>query len=230
MGGFIPLPLKSHDGRALPHTFYEGESAGLLVVLPGLHYGPEGPALYHLAKQLRGSGWDTLGLTYGFQAAMAFPWTDHAGETLAECRAALREVLGRRAYARVGVVGKSLGTILLVQLCTQGLVPETAGVAHLTPPLGNPAFDEAFQETRQPAYIAIGTRDSFYAEESVRGVSGRPATFVRVLEGADHGLDVRDDLTATLRVVGQVVEDATAFFLTGRVPGLEMSQLPISNL
>ena len=36
MGGFIPLPLKSHDGLALPHTFYEGESAGLLVVLPGL--------------------------------------------------------------------------------------------------------------------------------------------------------------------------------------------------
>jgi len=220
VGGFHPLPLKTHDGRALPHTFYEGESAGLLVVLPGLHYGPDGPALYHLAKQLQGSGWDTLGLMYGFQAAMAFPWTDHAGETLTECGAALGEVLGRRAYSRVGIVGKSLGTILLVQLCIQGLVPDSARVAHLTPPLGNPAFDAAFRETRQPAYIAIGTRDSFYSEESLRAVAGRRATYVRILEGADHGLDVSRDLAATLRVVGQVVEDTTAFFLTGQVPGL----------
>jgi predicted alpha/beta-hydrolase family hydrolase len=221
VGGFLPLPLKTHAGRALPHTFYEGEGAGLLVVLPGLHYGPEGPVLYHLAKQLQRSGWDTLGLTYGFQAAMAFPWTDHAGETLAECRAALSEVLGRRAYERVGIVAKSLGTILLVQLCAQGVVPEAAGVAHLTPPVGNPAFDAAFRETRQPAYIAIGTRDSFFNEEAVRAVADRPVTYVRILEGADHGLDVNGDLTATLRVVGKVVEDTAAFFLTGQVPGLE---------
>jgi hypothetical protein len=44
---------------------------------------------------------------------------------------------------------------------------------------------------------------------------------MRILEGADHGLDVSGDLNATLRVVGQVVEDAASFFLTGRVPGLE---------
>jgi alpha/beta superfamily hydrolase len=221
MGGFLPLPLVTQDGRPLPHTFYEGDGAGLLVVLPGLHYGPDGPVLYHLAKQLQGSGWDTLGLTYGFQAAMAFPWTDHAGETLAECGAALGQVLGRRAYSRVGIVGKSLGTILLVQLCTQGLVPDSAWVAHLTPPLGNPAFDAAFRETRQPAYIAIGTRDTFYDEAAVRAVAGMRPAYVRILDGADHGLDVSGDLAATLRVVGQVVEDTTAFFLTGRVPGLE---------
>ena len=230
MGGFQSLPLKTHDGRALPHTFYEGESAGLLVVLPGLHYGPDGPVLYHLAKQLQGSGWDTLGLTYGFQAAMAFPWTDHAGETLAECGAALGQVLGRRAYPRVGIVGKSLGTILLVQLCLQGIIPDSVCVAHLTPPVGNPAFDAAFRETRQPAYLAIGTRDSFYDEAVLRSAIGNRPAYLRILEGADHGLDVTDDLSATLRAVGQVVEDATAFFLTGRGPGLETSQAPISNL
>jgi hypothetical protein len=158
---------------------------------------------------------------YGFQAAMAFPWTDYAGETLSECGAALGEVLVRRAYSRVGIVGKSLGTILLVQLCTQGLVPDSAWVAHLTPPLGNPAFDAAFRETRQPAYIAIGTRDTFYDEAAVRAVAGMRPAYVRILDGADHGLDVGGDLAATLRVVGQVVEDTTAFFLTGRVPGLE---------
>jgi hypothetical protein len=223
VGGFLPLPLKTHDGRALPHTFFEGEGAGLLVVLPGLHYGPDGPALYHLAKQLQAAQWDILGLTYGFQAAMAFPWTDHAGETLSECGAALRHVLGRRAYPRVGIVGKSLGTILLVQLCLQGIVPDSTRVAHLTPPIGNPAFDAAFAETRQPAYLAIGTRDSFYDEAALRTATAKRPTYLRILEGADHGLDVAGDLSATLRAVGQVVEDTTSFFLTGSIPGLELA-------
>jgi hypothetical protein len=34
-------------------------------------------------------------------------------------------------------------------------------------------------------------------------------------------LDVPGDLAATLRVVGQVVEDAATFFLTGSIPALE---------
>ena len=223
MGRFQPLPLMTHDGRPLPHTFYEGEAAGLLVVFPGLHYGPNGPVLYHLAKRLQEAGWDTLGLTYGFQTAMAYPWTDHAGEALSECRAALGEALGRRGYPRVGIAGKSLGTMLLVQLCSQGAVPATACVAHLTPPVGNPAFDAAFIETPQPAYIAIGTRDSFYDEAALAAVAGKRPAYIRTLEGADHGLDVSGDLPATLRVVGQVVEDTSALFLTGKVPGLAAS-------
>jgi predicted alpha/beta-hydrolase family hydrolase len=210
----------------LPHTFYEGEGAGLLVVLPGLRYGPDGPVLYHLAKRLQGAGWDTLGLTYGFQAAMAFPWTDHAAETLSECAAAFGEALARRAYPRLGVAAKSLGTILLVQMCSQGVVPDGAHMAYLTPPLGNPIFDSALGETLQPAYLAIGTRDSFYDAAAVEAAAGRPRTYVRVLEGADHGLDVAGDLAATLRVVGQVVEDAAGFFLTGNVPGLSPPSPP----
>jgi hypothetical protein len=176
--------------------------------------------LYLLSKQLQGAGWDSLGLTYGFQAAMTFPWTDHAGETISECGAALGEALRHRAYPRVGIVGKSLGTIVLVQLCLQGVIPDAAHAAYLTPPIGNPAFDPGFLETRQPAYIAIGTRDSFYDGVAVRNLASQRPSYLRVLPGADHGLDVSGDLAATLRVVSQVVEDAAAFFLTGKVPGL----------
>ena len=178
MGRFAPLPLRMHDGRPLPHTFFEGDGAGLLIIFPGLHYGPEGPLLYHLSKQLQGSGGDTL-------------------------------------------FGKSLGTIVLVQLCSGGVVPDKALVAQLTPPIGSPQFDSAFAATRQPTYIAIGTADSFYSEPALAELQARRPVLVRVVKGADHGMDVAGDLTASLRAVGQVVEDTAAFFLTGKIPGLE---------
>lgn len=126
MSGFVVLPLKAHDGRPLPHTFFEAHGEGVLVVLPGLHYGPDGPVLYLIGKRLQAAGWDTLGLTYGFQSAMAFPWNEHIAEILSECAEAVRLALSRRDYPRLGFVGKSLGSIVLVQLCSQGVVPATA--------------------------------------------------------------------------------------------------------
>jgi|SRR3990170_3857618 len=221
MSRFIPLPLKTHDGHPLPHTFFEGEGAGLLIVLPGLHYGSDGPVLYHLAKRLQTSGWDTLGLMYGFQASVAFPWTDHVAQILAECEAAAREAMGRRDYPRLGFVGKSLGSLVLVQLCARGVVPDRANVAYLTPPIGNPLFDSTFAATRQPAYVAMGTADSFYSDQALAELRAQRPVLVRIVEGADHGLDVPEDLAATLRAVGVVVEDMAAFFLTGEIPGLE---------
>jgi len=221
MGRFAPLPLRMHDGCPLPHTFFEGDGAGLLVVFPGLHYGPDGPLLYHLSKRLQGAGWDMLGLMYGFQAAMTFPWTDHVPEILEEGTAAAREAMNRRAYPRLAFVGKSLGSIVLVQLCSSGVVPDKAFVAYLTPPIGSPQFDSAFAATRQPAYIAIGTDDSFYNEPALGELQARRPVLVRAVKGADHGMDVAGDLAASLRAVGQVVEDTAAFFLTGKIPGLK---------
>ena len=220
MSRFAPLPLKMHDGRPLPHTFFEGDGAGLLIIFPGLHYGPEGPLHYHLSKRLQTSGWDTLGLTYGFQAKMAFPWTDHVPEILEEGKSAIREAMNRKAYPRLAFVGKSLGSIVLVQLCSDGVVPDKALVAHLTPPIGSPQFDSAFASTRQPTYLAIGKEDSFYSEPALADLQAHRPVVIRAVEGADHGMDVAGDLPASLRAVGQVVEDMTAFFLTGKISGL----------
>jgi alpha/beta superfamily hydrolase len=209
-----------HDGNPLPHTFFEGDGVGLMVILPGLHYGPDGPVLYHLAKRVQEAGWDTLGLTYGFQTSAATAWAEHYAECLEECRAALQEAMGQHRYPQTGIVGKSLGSMVLAQLCAGGSVPEATRLAYLTPPINNPAFASAFAETRHPAYLAIGTRDSFYDAPSLEALSTRRPALVRVLEGADHGLDVPRDLSGTLSVVGQVVEDVSSFFLTGEIRGL----------
>jgi hypothetical protein len=226
MSRFIPLPLKTHEGRPLPHTFFEGDGSGLLIVLPGLHYGPDGPVLYHLAKRIQNSGWDTLSLTYGFQASMTFPWTEHVAETMAETTAAVREGIAHRRYPRLGIVGKSLGCIVLVQLCSQGVVPPEALAAYLTPPVGNPMFDSAFAATRQPAYIAIGTADSFYSDTALAGLQERRPALVRVVQGADHGIDVGGLQPRSRRQAGRGPRRA---FLTGEV-GADRTTWPLSRL
>jgi hypothetical protein len=57
------------DGEPLSYRLYRmaEDPSGLVVLLPGVHYGPDGPLLFYPAAALREMGWDTLQLTYRFQ-------------------------------------------------------------------------------------------------------------------------------------------------------------------
>ena len=68
----------------------EDEPSGLLVTLPGNHYGVDGPMLYYPSELLRNAGWDTLALTYGFQTAGIEFSHEAAPGVLQECQAALQ--------------------------------------------------------------------------------------------------------------------------------------------
>lgn len=206
----------------MPHTFYRQESApgGLLIVLPGLHYGPDGPLNYHVSHGLRAKEWDTLGLTYGFQAAVKSGYMESWLTTLDECRDAIRHSVECRPYPIVAVVGKSLGSSLLATLGAEMPELATARLAHHTPPLGMPSIDDLLATARQPMYLALGTADNFYDPSRLSALRARRPMLVRVIEGADHGMDVPGDLQATMRAVRQVVEDTLSFVLTGTVDGL----------
>lgn len=222
MGSFSHLPLMSAEGQPLPHTFYRQDSAprGLLIVLPGLHYGPDGPLNYHVVHGLRAEGWDTLGLTYGFQAAVKSGYAENWIPMLEECRQAIRTAVDHRPYPIVAVVGKSLGSSVLSALAIEMEELAAARLAHHTPPLGMPSIDDNLAASRQAMYLALGTVDNFYDPDRLADLRARRPMLIRVVEGADHGMDVPGDLEATLRAVRQVVEDTLSFALTGAVPEL----------
>jgi predicted alpha/beta-hydrolase family hydrolase len=222
MGEFAILPLESQDHRPLPHSFYrqEEQPRGLVIVLPGLHYGLDGPLNYHVVHRLRERGWDSLGLMYGFQAAMRSGFAERWGETLEECRQAIRTATAARAYPSLGVVGKSLGSSLLAFLATDLAELRQARLAHHTPPLAMPGVEDHLADAAQPMYLAIGSADRFYDRDRLDSLQRRRPMLIRVVEGADHGMDVPGDLEATLHGVRQVVEDTVAFFLDEAIPDL----------
>lgn len=222
MGEFASLPLETADGNVLPHTYYRQDSdpAGLVIILPGAHYGFDGPLNYHLIHRLRERGWDSLGLMYGFQAAMKGGFAENWLPTLQECRQAIRVSTAARPYPLLTVVGKSLGSSLLAVLATDMDELQAARLAHHTPPLAMPSLPEQLAAATQPMYLALGSVDRFYDPDQIEALKASRPILVRVVEGADHGMDVPGDLEATMRAVQLVVEDTLSFALTGTVEGL----------
>ena len=173
------LDLQTADGRPLIHKFYRQSeaAAGLLIVFPGNHYGVDGPLLYYPCELLRDQGWDTLAVSYGFQTAGKGPFEDGLDVLLAECKSAAQAALNIRDYPRLGLVGKSLGAAVVAHLCANEPGFSEARAGYLTPALGTPFFDPLFLDTRQSAFVAVGTEG--INRERVQGSRGVAHFFSR---------------------------------------------------
>ena len=212
MSELVQLPARAADGRPLPHRYFRhpGGAEALLVTLPGRMYGVDGALLFYPSLLLARRGWDTLGLTYGFQTSpeAALPDVPALAD---ECLGTLRAALQGRAYTRIGLVGKSLGASVAARLCVAAPEVAAARVAFLTPLLGTPLFDPDFTRTAQPACLVTGTADSVFDEQALHALAAaRPFRLVRV-EGGDHSLIVGDGLGASLRALETALSEVLDF-------------------
>lgn len=215
MSALTQLDLKTADGRRLMHKFYRRKNpAGLLVTFPGAHYMIDAPLLYYSALALGRLGWDTMALSYGFQTA-GEPFSPAAiADLLSECRAALEHVLSLRPYARLGLLGKSLGALVAAFLCGEMAELAAARTVYLTPPLGETPFAETLEGTRQPALVVIGSEDRYFDQDALDALSAQAGVTLRIVAGADHSMNIPGDLRASLAAVGEVAEQAVAFLTT----------------
>lgn len=172
----------------------------------------DAPLLYYPCEMLQASNWDTLALSYGFQAAGGALTDEALPGLIQESTAAVRAALAGRSYPRLALLGKSLGAGLVAYLCGAEPGLAQARAAYLTPALGTPLFDPLLTRTSQPSLLAIGTADRFFDQEVLDTLrSARPFELVLV-DRADHSMDVPGDLVASLTALRQVVA-ATVEFL-----------------
>lgn len=206
------LDLKSSDGRPLVHKYYQHlePAKGLLVMLPGNHYGVDGPLLYYPSDLLCNRGWDTLAITYGFQSRGEDFSAGIIAEILLECETALCTCLKEKEYGLIGLIGKSLGALIIAQLCNSVDELASAKAVYLTPPINTPFFGQLFLQTSQPAHIGIGTGDRFFTKEVLEKLQSEREFGLTLIENADHSMNIDGDIEATFggmkRLVREVVE------------------------
>jgi alpha/beta superfamily hydrolase len=206
------LPLTAADGRPLVHTFWsQDEPEGLAVFLPGNHYGMDAPLLYYPSLILRQRNWDTLSLTYGYQSAGREFSPEEIHDLVEEVGRAWKWVSGQRNYGRLALLGKSLGALLAVDLCVEEVIPPGASLVLLTPPLGNAFFRQLFLGAPQRTFLAIGNQDRFYDKAALDELRSEKEFTLCLVEGADHSMNVGDQLEASLDAVQRVTQAAMDF-------------------
>jgi predicted alpha/beta-hydrolase family hydrolase len=203
----------------VPNTFtqQEGETDHLGILLPGRGYTHQMPLLYYSSFLLSASGADVLGIDYSYSNRPDYAAASSEEQMhwlIADVTSACRVALGNRNYSRVTLAAKSLGTMVAAYLLTQDFLPADTQTIWFTPVLGHEAFTqqvEQLRSRRRPSLIVIGTGDPYYDPDRLAHFAAATGGETLVIEGADHSMEMKGDLYASLDAMEQVMRGVETF-------------------
>jgi predicted alpha/beta-hydrolase family hydrolase len=210
------LTIQGYRDEAVPNRFLRPESAidQLAVLLPGLGYTLDMPLFYYAENLLLERGWDVLRVEYAYNTRPEFqtlPKQERDRWLLADATAAWRAGLTQRTYARVVLIGKSLGTLAMGHLLTTADPPPNAGAVWLTPLLSNERLRQQIQQYGGPSLFVIGTADPHFDPVVLEQMQVATVGEAVVVRNADHGMDIPGDPIASVRALERVVEALSRF-------------------
>jgi predicted alpha/beta hydrolase family esterase len=203
MVSFKSLAISDYHGAPLSNTFMQQKQAArqLGIVLPGMGYTAHMPVLYYPTRLLTNRGADVLCVEYNYYRKPAF----------ADAAAALEAGLAQRAYERIVLVGKSLGTLAMGHLITTDARLAQAPCIWLTPIVRNETLRQQITQAKPHSLFVIGTADSHYDPGSLAAAVEATRGQRLVIEGADHSLEIAGSISESIRAMEQVVQAVTAF-------------------
>lgn len=216
MISFKSLTILDYHGEPLSNTFMQQEHATqqLAIVLPGQGYTAHMPVLYYPTSLLVNRGADVLCVEYDYYRKPAFgkvSGIERSRWLFADTEAALEAGLAQRAYERIVLVGKSLGTLAMGHLITTDTRLAQSLCIWLTPLVRNATLRQQIAQARPRSLFVIGTADSHYDTAGFAEVVEVTNGHSLVIEGANHSLEIANNILESLRAMEQVVQAMETF-------------------
>ena len=214
---FQTLEIIGHKEKPVPNTLLRQtqSTSHAAIVLPGLGYTAQMPLLYYVAELLLARNADVLQVNYNYLDA--FHGLDRATQRqwlIADSVAAYRALCAQRPYTHLTLVGKSLGTQAMAHLLTTQTFPAHTSALWLTPVLTNPTVRGQIAAFPGPSLVVIGTADSFYNPALLAEFSETPTRKFVIVEDADHGMSVGDDVFRSIQALETTMRAIAAFLDT----------------
>ncbi|MBN2083906.1 MAG: hypothetical protein JW748_01690 [Anaerolineales bacterium] len=210
----IPIEALGYGGQPVPASMivHPGATDRLGIILPGYRHTVDRPDLHYAGLILQAKNADVLRIEYSYSKTdfMSLPDPERAERLSADVRAACAAGLKQRAYRKITLVGKSLGTQAAGHLLED---PAFSGAECVwsTPILPDGRLCSQIKKHRPRSLFIIGTADQFYRpailEELVDATGGKAL----VLPDAHHGLEIEGDIPGTLAVLQRIVDAMREF-------------------
>ncbi len=212
---FQTLNITGYKEKPVPNMLLKQvrTTSHAAIILPGMGYTAQMPLLFYVAELLLAQNADVLQVNYNYLDA--FRGLDHATQhqwLAADSIAAYHVLREQQAYTHLTLVGKSLGTLAMAHLLATQTLPEHTSALWLTPVLTNPAVREQITAFAGPSLIVIGTADSFYDPGLLATIGETPTRKFIIIEGANHGMSVNDDVFQSLQALETTLRAVVVFF------------------
>ncbi len=183
------------EGFNLKNSFFSfgDDYKGLAIFLPGAGYTCDMPVMYYPRKVLLSEQYDALTVEYSFQTrGLMYNPGEMSNSVLIDAENAVKAVLEEKTYDNFVLVGKSLSTPIISQLLIKFPQLSNSRAVYLTPVFSK-KFNSLTARVKQESLMIIGTNDPFYKPELISQLEEEKKFKLMVLEGADHGLENRNN-------------------------------------
>jgi predicted alpha/beta-hydrolase family hydrolase len=206
--------------RKIAYTFVQPASApsrSVCFMCPGAGYSFDKPLLYYATMLMLANGIDVVQVEYRYRDDEAF-WalSDDAqsDRMYADVSGVVEKVLAERSYQNVMFLGKSIGTMPIVNgFCLDPRFAQAKTVL-LTPVLTRANLSGNLLRCTQRTLLVMGKGDHFYHAETIETIrTEKPNVEVLLVDGANHAMDVGWDVTSSIEVLQTVMQRLGRFVL-----------------
>ena len=211
---FLSLPISGYNGKAVPNRFFQqaGATRELAVLLPGLNYTCDMPLLYYPARLLVEHGADVLQVhaDYTLPAFQSMERMEQVAWLGQDAQAAVQAGMKQRAYDRLILIGKSIGTLSLAYLVAQAGYA-SATTTWLTPLLRQLWLVQAAAQCRGPALLVAGSGDTTYDPAALEKIRQATEASTLIHEGANHSLEIPGQLRRSVAWLSEYIQEIERF-------------------
>lgn len=190
----------------------EEGSKNLAIMLPGAGYTAQAPLFHYSTEIFLNRSFDVLEVNYRYNDEA---YDDFSMEELSEAikydvKTVLDKVLKENAYENFYLIGKSLGTIALSSELARDEF-QNAKAVWLTPLIQRDDVLDAMAGSKNQGLCFIGDQDRCYIEERFKQVENNPNIVSSLIPGADHSLELKEDVLDSIDVLKNVISGIEKF-------------------
>lgn len=182
------------------------------IILPGYRHSADMADLHYAGRILREQGADLLKVEYAYYRTDYFGQPENvqdqwiSEDVFAVCNACL----AFRPYTKITLIGKSLGTKAMGFLLADERF-QKADCVWSTLPITIEWLYSRIKQIRPRSLFIIGTVDKYYIPEMLENLVIATNGHTVVIEDADHGLEIPENIPKSLIGLGQIVQALQEF-------------------
>jgi len=205
-----------NEHSTIPYTWFRSDqpNQGICIMLPGLGYNTQRPLFHYATGMCLNHNIDVLHINYQFTKNEQFKKlseTDQDQWMYEDVKAVVDEVLKDTVYEQCFLVSKSIGTIPMAREWTEkNFIKNTIGV-WLTPLIKDDNVYQALLNTDLPSLCVIGDHDHHFIKERIYSLKNNELVSTVVIPKADHGLEIKGDILASIEAIKEVIERVQEF-------------------
>jgi hypothetical protein len=212
------LDVVGYKNQQIPNTFIiqPTPTQHLGIILPGYRHSADMADLHYAGRILLEQGADLLRVEYVYYQTNFIVQPENeqdkwiSSDVFAVCNAGL----SYRSYEQITLIGKSLGTIAMGHLLADARF-QRATCVWSTPLLTVEWLCSRIEQVHPRSLFIIGTADKFYKPDILEHLEYVTKGRAAVIEGANHGLEIPDDISKSLTALNQIVQVLQEFLNEG---------------